>query len=170
MQSKIKELMEREGLSTSRFAELLGIQPSGVSHIVSGRNKPSFELLQRILRRFPKVNPDWLLLDSEQIYRATEESTPFLEQGSHEPKTGEVVETTQSTPMLDLFVEPTFVGGGESAPTPSPAEVIPSNTGHSASPKVEKYPVPSNREQGVIVERVVIFYSDGTFSAYQPKE
>lgn len=169
MQSKIKELMEREGLSTSRFAELLGIQPSGVSHIVSGRNKPSFELLQRILRRFPKVNPDWLLLDSEQIYRSTEESTPSLEHDNHEPKRVEVVDTMQSAPMLDLFVEPTTVGGCESAVIPSPAEVVNSNAGHSALPKVEKQPVPSNQEQGVTVERVVIFYSDGTFSAYQPK-
>ena len=61
--------MKSEGLTSSRLAELLGIQPSGISHLISGRNKPSFDLLQKILRRFPNINPDWLLLDSEEMYR-----------------------------------------------------------------------------------------------------
>lgn len=100
MQTKIKQLMESEGLTTSRFAELLAIQPSGVSHIVSGRNKPSFELLQRILRRFPQVNPDWLLLDSEQIYR----SEPGVYTSHLAARSRGVTPPDQ---ILDLFVEPT---------------------------------------------------------------
>lgn len=62
--------MKSEGLTPSRLAEILEIQPSGISHLVSGRNKPGFDLLQKILARFPKINPDWLLLDSDQMYRA----------------------------------------------------------------------------------------------------
>ena len=69
MKEKLQQLMKSEGLTSSRMAEILGIQPSGISHILAGRNKPGFDLLQKILRRFPRVNPDWLLLDSEQMYR-----------------------------------------------------------------------------------------------------
>lgn len=69
MKAKLQHLIKSEGLTASRFAEMLEIQPAGVSHILAGRNKPSFDLLQKILRRFPKINPDWLLLDSEQMYR-----------------------------------------------------------------------------------------------------
>ena len=69
MKAKLHHLIKSEGLTASRFAEMLEIQPAGVSHILAGRNKPSFDLLQKILRRFPKINPDWLLLDSEQMYR-----------------------------------------------------------------------------------------------------
>ena len=69
MKEKLQQLMKIEGLTSSRMAEILGIQPSGISHILAGRNKPGFDLLQKILRRFPRVNPDWLLLDSEQMYR-----------------------------------------------------------------------------------------------------
>ena len=63
MKEKLQQLMKSEGLTSSRMAEILGIQPSGISHILAGRNKPGFDLLQKILRRFPRVNPDWLLLD-----------------------------------------------------------------------------------------------------------
>lgn len=69
MREKLQKLMSTEQLTSSRFAELLGIQPSGVSHLLGGRNKPSFDLVQKILRRFPHINPDWLILDSEQMYR-----------------------------------------------------------------------------------------------------
>ena len=60
MKEKLQQLMKSEGLTSSRMAEILGIQPSGISHILAGRNKPGFDLLQKILRRFPRVNPDWL--------------------------------------------------------------------------------------------------------------
>ena len=49
MHEKLPLLMKSEGLTSSRLAELLGIQPSGISHLISGRNKPSYDLLQKIL-------------------------------------------------------------------------------------------------------------------------
>ena len=63
------DLMKNEGLKPSQLAELLGINPAGISHILAGRNKPGFDLLQKILRRFPRINPDWLLLASEKMNR-----------------------------------------------------------------------------------------------------
>lgn len=73
MKEKIIHLMKSEGLTTTRLAEILEIKPSAVSHLVSGRNNPSYDLLQKILRRFPRVNPDWLLLDSVEPYRKDED-------------------------------------------------------------------------------------------------
>ena len=69
MREKLLDLMKNEGLKPSQLAELLGITPAGISHILAGRNKPGFDLLQKILRRFPRINPDWLLLDSDKMYR-----------------------------------------------------------------------------------------------------
>ena len=73
MREKLLKLMKSEKLSSSRLAEILEIQPSSISHILSGRNKPSFDFLVKILRRFPTLNPDWLLLDAEQMYRSNED-------------------------------------------------------------------------------------------------
>ena len=82
MKAKLQHLIKSEGLTASRFAEMLEIQPAGVSHILAGRNKPSFDLLQKILRRFPKINPDWLLLDSDQMYREGWDGTGNLTDAS----------------------------------------------------------------------------------------
>ena len=77
MKEKLDILLKKKGLSATSLARILGIQPSGLSHILSGRNKPSFDLVVKILRDFPEINPDWLLLDSETIFRSND--TPSLE-------------------------------------------------------------------------------------------
>ena len=82
MREKLLKLMKSEKLSSSRLAEILEIQPSSISHILSGRNKPSFDFLVKILRRFPTLNPDWLLLDAEQMYRTNEELDRKLDNDS----------------------------------------------------------------------------------------
>lgn len=61
MQERIKEILTQERLSPARFAELVGVQRSSVSHIISGRNKPSLDFLQKILTRFEHISPDWLI-------------------------------------------------------------------------------------------------------------
>ena len=58
-----------EGLSPSQFADKLGVQRSGVSHLLSGRNKPSFEFINKMLVTFPKINPDWLITGNGKAYR-----------------------------------------------------------------------------------------------------
>lgn len=69
MKDKLELLLREKQLNATSLARLLEIQPSGISHILSGRNKPSFDLVVKILRAFPDVNPDWLLLDSTEVWR-----------------------------------------------------------------------------------------------------
>ena len=64
--------MEAQELSPSKFAESIGVQRSNISHILSGRNKPSLELINKILDRYPQVNTDWLLLGKGPLF--TEET------------------------------------------------------------------------------------------------
>ena len=48
-------------MTASQFAEEIGVQRSSVSHILSGRNKPSLEFIQKVINRFPKVDSTWLI-------------------------------------------------------------------------------------------------------------
>ena len=82
MREKLLDLMKNEGLKPSQLAETLGINPAGISHILAGRNKPGFDLLQKILRRFPRINPDWLLLDAPQMYREQIPGNPTQSQSA----------------------------------------------------------------------------------------
>ena len=68
MDEKLRILMQSENLTASRLAEILEIKPAAVSHILSGRNKPSFDLLCKIVNRFPHINPYWLLGDATKMH------------------------------------------------------------------------------------------------------
>lgn len=76
MTDKIKHLIEINNLTPSRFADEIGIQRSAISHILSGRNKPSLDVVQKILLRFPDVSADWLLSGREEGVKPTVESIP----------------------------------------------------------------------------------------------
>lgn len=61
MLERIQEIILKHGLNASKFADEIGLQRSNVSHVLSGRNKPSLDFVLRILKSFPDVNADWLL-------------------------------------------------------------------------------------------------------------
>ncbi len=69
MQDQIQEILRREELSSSQFADKIGVQRSSVSHVISGRNKPGFDFIQKILHAFPNLNADWLITGSGEMYK-----------------------------------------------------------------------------------------------------
>ena len=75
MNEKLRILMQRENLTASKLSEILEVKPAAISHILSGRNKPSFELLCKLVNRFPQINPYWLMGDAEEMYHSTSSST-----------------------------------------------------------------------------------------------
>lgn len=61
MVSRIQEILKVKNLTPTQFADLVGVQRSSMSHILSGRNKPSLEFILKILRTFPDIKAEWLL-------------------------------------------------------------------------------------------------------------
>ena len=61
MVERILQLMKDKNLTPSQFADEIGIQRSGMSHLISGRNKPSLEFVMKVLQRYPDVKPEYLL-------------------------------------------------------------------------------------------------------------
>lgn len=59
---RVRMIINSQNLTASAFADKIGVQRSNVSHVLSGRNKPSFEFIEKLLLAFPNVSSDWLLL------------------------------------------------------------------------------------------------------------
>ena len=62
MIDRIKMLMTKKNVSATQFSEEVGIQRSALSHVLSGRNKPSLDFVLKIKSRYPEIEFDWLLL------------------------------------------------------------------------------------------------------------
>ncbi|AUC81332.1 helix-turn-helix transcriptional regulator [Lacinutrix sp. Bg11-31] len=58
---RLKKVIDYYGESASSFAEKISVQRSSISHILSGRNKPSLEFVLKVLSSFPEVELYWLM-------------------------------------------------------------------------------------------------------------
>lgn len=61
MVQRIQEVIDHYGLTISAFADEIGVQRSSISHLLSGRNKPSLDFVLKLVAAFPDVNLYWLL-------------------------------------------------------------------------------------------------------------
>jgi len=69
MNNRLQQFLELENLTPAKLADTIGVQRSGLSHILSGRNKPSYEFITRLLAKFPHINSDWLLMGKGKPYK-----------------------------------------------------------------------------------------------------
>ena len=70
---RIAEIIKMENLTKSQFAQLIGIQPSAVTHLLSGRNAPSLQVIQKILDTFRGISPEWFVSGIGDMYRKSPE-------------------------------------------------------------------------------------------------
>ena len=79
---RLRKIMDHYQLSASSFADRIQVQRSSISHLLSGRNKPSLEFVLKVIKEFKEVELYWLLNGKGSFPRATalvsETSTPPL--------------------------------------------------------------------------------------------
>ncbi len=61
IQDRIRTIMKSGNQSASEFADKIGVKRSNLSHVLSGRNKPSLDFLEKVINAYPKVNASWLI-------------------------------------------------------------------------------------------------------------
>lgn len=133
---RLQKLIESEQMTAKQFSDEVGIQPGTISNILKGRNNPSLEVMQKVLNRFRTISSDWLILGVGSMYRQKSDSQqPVL--FDVRPETDTVSDDLQpveaDNPAPDIL--PKQRKAGQAVPVGKPRKV----------------------------QRVVIFYDDGTF-------
>ncbi|PQA91922.1 transcriptional regulator [Chryseobacterium shigense] len=176
LNERISKVIEYSNLSSSEFADEIDVQRSSISHITSGRNKPSLEFIIKIKSRFPELLWDWLVTGEGEMLKS---ELPEVE-SSPEEKTDD--EKGRPTPLPDLFTmmkDDEDFGAEEEIESlkESPREsFIPppykTQKNISDSQRLEK----SNNEiisqvignQSNKIKRIVLFYENGKFESFEP--
>jgi len=70
IENKIIQVFTSSGMSRLEFATKLNISNAVLSHLASGRNKASLDLVIAVLTHFPKINPEWLILNKGEMYKS----------------------------------------------------------------------------------------------------
>ncbi|SMP09654.1 helix-turn-helix transcriptional regulator [Chryseobacterium profundimaris] len=179
LNERISKVIEYSGLTPSEFADEIDVQRSSISHVTSGRNKPSLEFIIKIKSRFPEILWDWLVTGDGQMLKSELPEVPEIEVTI--PESNE--EKSKPTSLPDLFTmmnDDEDFGAEESETMPSkesPAESFIPPQGKSEekisnSQRLENY-IPTNTIQstenkGVAIKRIVIFYENGKFESFEP--
>ena len=66
---RIECIIKDKGLSNVEFSSMTGIAPATISHITSGRSKPTLAILKNIVIGFPDLNPEWVFLGTGDMYK-----------------------------------------------------------------------------------------------------
>lgn len=130
---RILQVMQSEGMNAKQFCQEVGISPGTLSNITGGRNKPSLEVMQAVLRRFRAVSCDWLIMGVGTMYINGAREEGVLSLFDNEVAIAE--ETNQKVAQTKDLRQCTTI------------EL--SQTVASSAPRV--------------VSKIMIFYSDGTF-------
>ena len=77
MNSRLQQFLQLENLTPARFADIMGVQRSNISHLLSGRNKPGYDFIQKFLNTFPDINPEWLLTGRGRPYKDMHAQMPY---------------------------------------------------------------------------------------------
>ncbi|WP_285826658.1 helix-turn-helix transcriptional regulator [Bacteroides acidifaciens] len=76
MQNRFKQLLEEKNLTANRFAALIKVNASAMSHILNGHRKPGFDVLGKIAQAFPDVNLNWLISGEGPAYNQMADEKP----------------------------------------------------------------------------------------------
>ncbi|WGF92074.1 helix-turn-helix transcriptional regulator [Aequorivita marisscotiae] len=128
---RLEKILEYYSLTAAAFAEEIDFNRSTISHLLSGRNKPSLEFVMKLYKKFPEVDMDWLLFGKGTFPTSVQK----------EPK--EKIETqtpTSDKKVMDLFSD------------------------ENSMKQTLRRPITNSEKQ---IEKIVIFYSDGTFNLYE---
>ena len=141
MKERILEFLRAENKSSAQFAEEIGVQPSGISHILSGRNNPSLDFVMKMLDKYRDLSIDWLLFGKGKMYKNPPMQSLFdasnaLSEGS---ATRFSAQNNFSAPIVQQDIKSERQSSSYSAPGKSPAVI-----------------------------RIVWFYDDKSFEEYYP--
>lgn len=147
MKDRLQQFLTMENLTPGRFAEIMGVQRGGISHLLSGRNNPSYDFIKRMMSAFPNLNYEWLILgkgkpykDSSEVKISEPENTNLFNQLDFEEQSEE-----QEVELFPVS-QPSMVE--------KPLAQVPENA---------KKEQPDVRAAVKSIKRITIWYSDGTY-------
>ncbi len=140
---RFKEIMEKLEIDATTLSKKIGVEPSSISHILSGRNKPSFNFLSKLAETFPQLNINWLVTGKGEML--IDKNINYVKQKGE----------SSENQLGGLFSE-------------------------NIDTQVQNNPNENNKptttlsdqsvQQKVSIDKVIIFYTDGTFEYYNHKE
>ena len=151
MKDRLTQFLQFEQLSPARFADILGVQRSGISHLLSGRNKPGFDLIEKMLVKFPDLSAEWLITGKGSICK--ERNVPTL-----------------LPENVNVISPPIGTAPPQAERLEASLDVAPEKQ-HITSEKQALLPLDlsGGKPHDRAISKIVILYTDRSFGEYHPE-
>ncbi len=141
---RLETVLDYYGLNASAFADKIGVQRSSMSHLLSGRNKPSLDFVMKILEVFPDVDLYWILIGRGNFPKNSDD------------------EIRENSKVLTPIPSNENSGGDLFSAT---------EINEEEKREIKKSSLPKNVDFSLEdddIDKIVFFYKNGTFKAYSP--
>ncbi len=145
---RLEKIINTLGINARQFAQEVGIQQGTISNIIGGRNKPSLDVLQKVLNRYHTISSDWLILGVGSMYRSTND-TPDLT----------IFDDCKEEPAIQLpKSEPTSDNSATAGVSP---EITKISMSADTSPSQVPFLNPPKQ-----IDHITVYYTDNTYETF----
>lgn len=144
MNTRLKQFLAAENISQAYFADSINVVRASVSHVLAGRNNPSYDFIKAIMDNYPQLNIEWLILGKGKMYKTVLQEDPepgLLFQGFGE-EAEESAPVEEDIPLLVDDIAPNIAS---------------SNEINTSSAQIQK-PVTQRK-----VSKIIVLFDDGSY-------
>ena len=150
MNTRLKQFLAAENISQAYFADTINVVRASVSHVLAGRNNPSYDFIKAIMDNYPKLNIEWLILGKGKMYKENPASPTQDEAQQDEldsgllftDETDDLIPVDPDIPLLVDTHRPNIASSNELNASSDPSQM------------------PMKQRK---VSRIIVLFDDGTF-------
>lgn len=141
MNTRLKQFLAAENITQAQFADKINVVRASVSHVLAGRNNPSFDFIKAMMAQYPNLNIEWLMFGKGKMYKESKPSAPVSEDL-----------------LFQKEAEDTLFSVQDSQPDADIKESVKPSTAFST---LVESPQTSDRQRKV--SRIIVLFDDGSF-------
>ena len=160
MNHRLQQFLSAENITQAQLADTLSVARAGISHILAGRNKPGYDFISALMKHYPNLNIEWLMLGKGKMYK--QDNSLFDISGNEIsqvsdtlPKSEPAIEDVQAVDELTLEDDsPIAQSSSESKPIEKSLNISEINT-------LDKLLQTSVNQRKV--SKIIVLFNDGSF-------
>ena len=161
---RIEQVIKHADMNARQFASVIDINGSTLSHVLSGRNNPSLDIMQKVLNAFPDISSEWLILGKGSMWRQKNNSQQPTLFDSEEQNTLEPITSVQKTEEKNETKNESIHTKQEESPL---IEQNSSITPPEQAEKIQSSPIIiQNIPAQKSIAKIIVYFSDNTFQEF----
>lgn len=149
MNTRLKQFLAAENITQAQFADTIDVVRASVSHVLAGRNNPSYDFLKALMSKYPRLNMEWLMFGKGKMYKDTEEQEFIVNLQESPLNINDGVLFTDDQPVRDSVISEQVADSP--ATTPATTEI-----------KTADNP-PQHLVTQRKVSKIIVLFDDGSF-------